>query len=99
MDSDGWISRVNASDGYIRYRVGFKNISHWTPDFYNIFGQIGVKIGKLRKQKNIRSNKEAYVFTINTDDYCKKVGFNIKRKQKIQKDYFNFLNEKKILQY
>ena len=94
MDSDGWISKVNASDGYIRYRVGFKNISCWTPDFYNIFCKVGIKTGALRRQENERSNKEAYVFTINTNDFCKKVGFDINRKKEIQKEYIDVEKEK-----
>lgn len=94
MDSDGWISKVNASDGYIRYRVGFKNISQWSPFFYDIFNQVGVKIGKLRKQSNKRSTIKAYTFTINTDDYCRKIGFRINRKVAIQKEYIDVKSKK-----
>lgn len=87
MDSDGWISKVNASDGYIRYRVGFKNISEWTKEFKEMFDILDVKTGKMRKVSNIRSSKKAFDFTINTSDYCKNIGFRINRKDKISKEY------------
>jgi intein/homing endonuclease len=87
MDSDGWISRVNASDGYIRYRVGFKNISCWTSEFKDILNSLGVRTGKMRKQSNIRSLKPAFTFTINTFDYCEKIGFRIDRKNKLKSEY------------
>ena len=87
MDSDGWISKVNASDGYIRYRVGFKNISYWTNEFKDILKSLGVRTGKMRKQSNIRSLKSAFTFTINTFDYCEKIGFRIDRKKSLQTRY------------
>jgi len=90
MDSDGWISKVNASDGYIRYRVGFKNISKWTIDFKNIFDKIGVKTGQMTRVSNKRSLNKAFSFTVNTFDYCSKVGFKIDRKNKISKEYLQF---------
>lgn len=89
MDSDGWISKVNASDGYIRYRVGFKNISHWTTEFKDILTSLNVKTGKMTKVSNNRSFKKAYCFTINTFDYCSKVNFRINRKKKISKEYLD----------
>ena len=64
MDSDGWISKVNASDGYIRYRVGFKNISNWTNEFKDMFNTLDVRTGKMRRVSNIRSSKKAFSFTI-----------------------------------
>ena len=87
MDSDGWISKVNASDGYIRHRVGFKNISDWTNEFKKMFDILNVKTGKMRKVSNIRSFKKAFTFTINTFDYCDEIGFRIDRKRKISKEY------------
>ena len=95
MDSDGWICKVNASDGYIRYRVGFKNISEWTMPFKVMFSNLGVKTGKLREITNDRygkPSKNSYTFSINTLDYCNKIGFRILRKQKIQKEYLNAKN-------
>jgi len=89
MDSDGWISKVNASDGYIRYRVGFKNISIWTNEFKDMFNTLNVRTGKMRKVSNIRSSKKAFSFTINTFDYCDKIGFRIDRKIKISQEYMN----------
>ncbi len=91
MDSDGWISKVNASDGYIRYRVGFKNISEWTREFKEMFDSLNVKTGKMRKVSNIRSNKKAFTFTINTSDYCREIGFRIDRKKNISSEYLNKL--------
>ncbi len=93
MDSDGWISKVNASDGYIRYRVGFKNISCWTNKFKDILDDLSIRTGKMGKQSNIRSVIKAFTFTINTFDYCSKVGFRINRKIKIQKEYLNILKK------
>jgi len=87
MDSDGWITKVNASDGYIRYRVGFKNISNWTNKFKDILEALDIKTGKMRKVSNIRSPKKAFSFTINTFDYCDKIDFRINRKRKISKEY------------
>jgi len=87
MDSDGWISKVNASDGYIRYRVGFKNISPWTVEFKNILTSLSVKNGRMKKVSNSRSLKKAFCFTINTFDYCNKIGFRINRKKRISKEY------------
>jgi len=89
MDSDGWISKVNPSDGYIRYRVGFKNISDWSCEFRNMFDCLNVRTGKMRKVSNIRSIKEAFSFTINTFDYCDKINFRIKRKKKLSKEYLD----------
>lgn len=90
MDSDGWISKVNASDGYIRYRVGFKNISHWTKDFKNMLDELKVKTGGMKMVSNDRSSKKAYTFTINTFDYCSKIGFRIDRKNKIVESFMDF---------
>ncbi len=87
MDSDGWISKVNASDGYIRYRVGFNNISEWTNEFKDMFSGLGVRTGKMRKVSNSRSIREAYTFTINTFDYCSNIGFRIDRKRGISREY------------
>ncbi len=98
MDSDGWISRVNASDGYIRYRVGFKNIAEWTEFFRLILSDLQVRTGKLRKTDNSRyakPTKPAYCFTINTEDFCKKVGFRINRKNNLVKDYYDHQSKKK----
>ena len=89
MDSDGWITKVNASDGYIRYRVGFKNISVWTEEFKNMFDDLDVKTGKMRKVSNIRSFKKAFTFTINTFDYCDKIDFKINRKNRISEVCLN----------
>ena len=86
MDTDGWISEVHAKDGYIRYRVGFKNIAHWTPYFHALLQKNGVKVGKLSYRAVYRykkRNQDVYVFSINTKDYCNKVGFGIHRKQEI----------------
>ncbi len=87
MDSDGWISKVNASDGYIRFRVGFKNISEWSNEFKDMFIGLGVRTGKMRKVSNNRSIREAYSFTINTFDYCSEIGFRIDRKKRISSEY------------
>lgn len=89
MDSDGWICKVNPSDGYIRYRVGFKNISNWTNEFREMFDLFNVKAGKVRRVKN-GENKEAFCFTVNTQDYCEKIGFRIDRKQELVSEYFEW---------
>lgn len=89
MDSDGWISKVNASDGYIRYRVGFKNISKWTNGFKKMLEDLDVRTGEMRMVSNIRSSKKAFCFTINTFDYCDKINFRIDRKKKISKEYLS----------
>lgn len=90
MDSDGWITKVNASDGYIRYRVGFKNISKWTSSFKSILDGLKVKTGEMRMVSNDRSSKKAYTFTINTFDYCSNVGFRIDRKKRIVESFMDF---------
>ncbi len=95
MDSDGWITKVDASDGYARYRVGFKNISKWTEEFKNILNDLKVKTGELKVVSNSRSNKEAYTFTINTLDYCNKVGFRIDRKREIAESFIKFYKNSK----
>ena len=97
MDSDGWITKVNAKDGYIRYRVGFKNKFDFTNKIRRLFLHFNVKVGKLREVENYRKKKKtfAYTFSINTFDYCKNIGFGIKRKQKLAKDYFLFLKRKR----
>ncbi len=94
MDSDGWISEVNASDGFKRYRVGFKNISIWADAFKNILDELKVRTGEMRKVSNSRSSKKAFTFTINTLDYCKKVGFRINRKKKKQEEFIGFYKNK-----
>lgn len=96
MDSDGWISRINASDGYIRYRIGFKNISEWTKDFKEMFGIFNVRTGKLRFCSDPRSNISAQVFSINSFDYCSKIGFRIKRKYKLQEDFLSWHKRKQV---
>lgn len=83
MDSDGWISKVNASDGYIRYRVGFKNICNWAKDLRIMIQNCNVKTGVLRQCSNTRSTKLAFCFSINTKDYCRQIGFRCNRKQQL----------------
>jgi hypothetical protein len=95
MDSDGWISEINASDGFKRYRVGFKNTSGWTKDFKDILRDLKVKTGKIREVGNSRSYKSAYTFTINTFDYCSKIGFRINRKNNVKDRFIDFHNNKK----
>ena len=93
MDTDGWICKVNASDGYIRYRVGFKNTAWWTKEIHAILIKLNVKIGKLIKRKNKRygkATKDSFCITINTKDYINKIGFRLKRKQGIVKDALLF---------
>jgi hypothetical protein len=93
MDTDGWICKVNPSDGYIRYRVGFKNTAIWTKDVYNILKQLNIKIGKLIKVKNKRYEKitqDTFNIAINTKDYCDKIGFRLERKQKLTKEALLF---------
>lgn len=92
MDSDGWISKVSASDGYIRYRVGFKNTALWINDFKIILNSLDVKTGKLQKIANSRSKRQTFCFTINTFDFCNNVGFRIERKKLLAEKY---LHEKK----
>ena len=94
VDADGWISKVNASDGYIRYRVGFKNISIWTEEFRKILKSLEVKVGRMREVFNDRSVKKAYTFSINTYDYCTKIGFGINRKRELQKEFLEFYKNK-----
>ena len=93
MDTDGWICRVNPSDGYVRYRTGFKNIALWSKNIYDILELLDVKVGKLRKIKNKRYNqptKDTFNITINTKDYCSKIGFRLKRKQEIVEEALLF---------
>jgi len=93
MDTDGWICKVNPSDGYIRYRVGFKNTAVWTKDVYDILKQLDIKIGKLIKVKNRRYEKitqDTFNIAINTKDYCDKIGFRLERKQKLTKEALLF---------
>ncbi len=87
MDADGWISKVSASDGYTRYRVGFKNISKWAIDFKKMFDIIDVRTGKMLEVSNSRSRNKAFCFSINTFDYCREIGFRINRKNKIAEEY------------
>jgi len=95
MDADGWISKINASDGYLRYRIGFKNTSKWIFDFRKIFETLEVKIGKKLIVKDKTSKNIIYSFSINTEDYCNKIGFKIIRKRKIQIEYLKWAISKK----
>jgi len=93
MDTDGWICKINPSDGYIRYRVGFKNIAHWTKHVHDILNTLNIKTGKLRKIKNTRYGKptqDTFNIAINTRDYCNKIGFKLKRKQDLTKEALLF---------
>jgi len=93
MDTDGWICKINPSDGYTRYRVGFKNVSCWTKQIHNILTTLDIKIGKLRKIKNTRYGKptqDTFNISINTKDYCNKIGFRLKRKQELTKEALMF---------
>ena len=86
MDADGWISRVQPDDGYTRYRVGFKNIFNFTSDIFGLFRDCNIRTGILRAVDNDRGSKDipfAYTFSINTHDYCEKLGFGIKRKTRV----------------
>jgi hypothetical protein len=88
MDSDGWICKVNATDGYIRYRIGFKNTSLWIKEFKEILNGLEVRTGNLLKNKiNCRAKLESYSFSINTSDYISKIGFKIERKKELSKKY------------
>lgn len=90
MDADGWISKVSASDGYIRYRIGFKNTAYWTKQINDIIKSLEVRVGIVNKSESHRyykKNKDSFVFSINTEDYCKKIGFRIARKQKLVEDF------------
>ena len=93
MDADGWITKVNASDGYIRYRVAFNNTSLWTSTVREMIRELGVKTGRLRKLPNYRKgirNKDSFQFSINAKDYCKKIGFRISRKNQLVQECLNF---------
>lgn len=90
MDSDGWISRVNASDGYIRYRVAIKTKGKWMPQFRDMIKNMHVKVGALRNIKQSCNNEYAIEFSINTNNYCKKIGFRINRKNLLAKEFLDW---------
>lgn len=97
MDTDGWISRVDAGDGYTRFRIGFKNISKWTIDLHDMIEKLGVKVGIVSLRKNKRyekDTKDSYYFSVNTLDYCSDIGFCIKRKQDITKEFLGWYGQK-----
>lgn len=94
MDADGWISRVNASDGYKRYRIAIKAQGLWMEDLKNMMVSCGVKVGSIRKI-NQTNNKIIKEFCINTEDYCNKIGFRIKRKSDLAKEYLLWKKTKK----
>ena len=55
--------------------------------------------GIIHIKSNIRSPNQAYTFTINTSDYCEKIGFGINRKIEIQNDYINWRNNNLIAKW
>lgn len=101
MDADGWISKVNASDGYTRFRTGFKNIKDWVSEFRDIFDILNIRAGQVRKRENYRyavRTKDTFQFTINSEDFCNNVGFSIDRKVKLQNEYLNWVKVPHIRQ-
>jgi len=98
MDTDGWISKVShAKDGYIRYRVGMSNTAKWVYDLQKMLKDHGVQTGNVRILQNYRNgikNKDSFGIMINTEDYCNKIGFRIKRKQDLAQEYINYRKEK-----
>lgn len=95
MDADGWITKVNASDGHIRYRVGFKNTAVWTSEVHQIISSLDVRTGKLRHAQNTRKgvrNKDSFNFSVNAQDYCRNIGFRIERKCNLAKECLNWYN-------
>ena len=97
MDTDGWISRINPKDGYVRYRVAFKNTAGWVDQIKKAMKSLGVKTGTIRTIKNYRNfkhNKDAFEFSINSQDYCRKIGFRCKRKDQLAKECIGFYDDK-----
>jgi hypothetical protein len=88
MDTDGWICRTNPSDGYPRYRVGFKNTAPWVEEFRNILTQLNVKVGVLYPCSVAENEKPALAFTVNTRSFCETIGFRAQRKMMLANEYF-----------
>ena len=89
MDTDGWISKVKASDGYLRFRVAFKNTANWVPLVKSIMNDLGVSTGNVRRiesNRNGRSCKPAFEISINSQQYCKLIGFRCCKKNNLAKE-------------
>jgi len=90
MDSDGWITKINAGDGYCRYRVGFKATNDFVADLHDIFkNSLNILCGNLRTGIDKKRGKKKYfTFCINTKSYYNNLFFFIGRKQKILMEYY-----------
>jgi len=69
VDSDGYICKVNASDGYIRYRMGYHAASIFISDLMNLLNVVGVKTGKLGKRKKFKTENQRYAFSVNVESF------------------------------
>ena len=94
MDTDGWICKTNPSDGYSRYRVGFKNTLPWVQEFRDILKSLDVKVGVLYPAKVKKHEKPAMAFTVNTNSYCSIVNFGIERKRVLAAEYFQRMSHR-----
>lgn len=92
MDSDGWISKINASDGYVRYRIGFKNTANFIYNFINLLNSLDIKVHSISKRKNFSRRtgkriKDSVCFSIGVKSYYENMFFLIKRKQNLLEEY------------
>lgn len=96
MDSDGWISKKK-NGKYIRYDIGFKNTSSLSLQIYNLMIDYGLQCNKFTyKPQQIKNRngkmsveKESWCWSLNTYNFSKILGFNIKRKQNLLAEYKN----------
>ena len=94
MDTDGWISKTHPSDGYIRYRIGFKNTLPWVEQFRQILISLGVNVGVLYPAKVKVNEKPAMAFTVNTRSFCELINFRIHRKIGLVQEYLITANKR-----
>ena len=105
MDTDGWISK-RKNGKYIKYEIGFKNTSILSKEFRRMMIDCGLKCNKLIEKDDYQSVvlgqkchcKKFWAWTINNKSYIEKVGFGIKRKQDLCKEYMEYMdgNQKNI---
>jgi len=95
MDSDGWISK-RKNGKYTKYEVGFKNSSVLSSEIYKLMIEIGLSCGQLsfregtvsvRNGKKYNKSKEQWFWTITPLNYITTVGFSIKRKNLLCKEF------------
>lgn len=83
MDSEGFVAANKSNPTNRRYYMGYKSCDVWVPDFIRILQGLGIRVGKVSKEK---PRKEGYKtptrFTIKMQSWIDSgARFNIARKQ------------------